>query len=309
MTVRYLAGGSYLDLTALYGVSVPGFYQSVWMVCEAIVDCVPITFDMRTQNLNQIANGFVRRQRKVAFRYVVGALDGMLVKIKRLSVKEFAKPVQMWCRKGYYGLNVQGMCDARRIFTFVAINCPASVHDSVAFSMSTLYQFLHLLPEPFVILADAAYKSIPLCLTPFDGRGRTEDEKNFSFFQSSLRINVECAFGALYQRWGILWRPLCASLRRNVLVIRACFALHNFTQLHNQPINVRLPRGHHSVHIDEAPYMHGEEDLQPVHVLAGDEAEEHQCVNTNMQTLHREITEELRQLGVRRPVPSLFTGV
>eukprot|EP00961_Rhodomonas_salina_P105607 1421783-Rhodomonas_salina.1 len=148
----------------------------------------------------------------------------------------------MWCRKGYYGLNVQAMCDSRRIFTFVAVDCPASVHDSVAFSLSTLYRFLHVLPEPFAILADAAYKSIPRCLTLFDGRGRTEDEKNFSFFQSSLRINVECAFGALYQRWGILWHPLCSSLRRNVLVIRACFALHNFTQLHNQPIDVRPPR-------------------------------------------------------------------
>eukprot|EP00961_Rhodomonas_salina_P292556 3933030-Rhodomonas_salina.2 len=225
----------------------------------------------------------------------------MLVKIKRPSVTEFAKPVQMWCRKGYYWLNVQAMCDSLLIFTFVSINCPASVHDSVAFSMSTLYRFLHLLPEPFVILAIAAYKSIPQCLTPFDGRGRTEDEKNFSFFQSLLSINVKCVFGALYQRWGILWLQLCASLQRNVLIIRACFALHNFTQLHNQPIDVRPPSGHCSVHIDEAPFMDGEEGLQLVHVLAGDEAEEYQHVNANMQTLCREITEQLRQLGVRRP--------
>eukprot|EP00961_Rhodomonas_salina_P096408 1296618-Rhodomonas_salina.1 len=134
MTVRYLAGGSYLDLTVLYGVSVPGFFQSLWMVCEALVEVLPIRFDMREPNLRSIASGFIRRQRKVAFHYAIGALDGMLVKIRRPSKKEFAKPVQMWCRKGYYGLNVQAMCDARRIFHFVAIDCPASVHDSVAFS-------------------------------------------------------------------------------------------------------------------------------------------------------------------------------
>eukprot|EP00961_Rhodomonas_salina_P068873 924705-Rhodomonas_salina.1 len=81
---------------------------------------------MRTTNLSRITHGFVHRQRKVAFRYVVGALDGMLVKIKQPSVKEFAKPVQMWCQKGYYGLNVQAMCDSLRIFTFVVVDCPAS---------------------------------------------------------------------------------------------------------------------------------------------------------------------------------------
>eukprot|EP00961_Rhodomonas_salina_P243560 3291523-Rhodomonas_salina.1 len=86
---------------------------------------------MREPNLRRIASGFVRCQRKVAFHYAIGALDGMLVKIRRLPKKEFAKPVQMWCRKGYYGLNVQAMCDARHIFHFVAIDCPASVHDSV----------------------------------------------------------------------------------------------------------------------------------------------------------------------------------
>eukprot|EP00961_Rhodomonas_salina_P235509 3183201-Rhodomonas_salina.1 len=61
----------------------------------------------------------------------------------------------------------------------------------------------------------------------------------------------------------------------NVLIIRTCFALHNFCQEHSQPVDVRPPRGRRSVHIDERPHMTGVDNLQPVHVLAGEEAEEH----------------------------------
>ena len=53
-------------------------------------------------------------------------------------------------------------------------------------------------------------------------------EDNYNFFHSSSRISVECAFGEIDLRWGILWRPLKFSLKHNLQVIDACLKLHNF---------------------------------------------------------------------------------
>jgi len=39
---------------------------------------------------------------------------------------------------------------------------------------------------------------------------------------------VECAFGEIDLRWGILWKPLQFRLKHNVNVIDACMRLHNF---------------------------------------------------------------------------------
>jgi hypothetical protein len=53
-------------------------------------------------------------------------------------------------------------------------------------------------------------------------------EDTFNFFHSSSRIVVECAFGEIDLRWGILWRPLQYSLDLTCKVIDACMRLHNF---------------------------------------------------------------------------------
>ena len=209
--------------------------------------------------------------------------------------------MQTWCRKGYYGLNVQAVCDASRRFTFLAIDCPGSVHDSLAFSLSTLGKHVQHLPLGYYILADAAYKAIPRCLTPYEGRGTTEAEKTFSFYQSSLRINIECAFCGVYKRWGILWQPLSCSLSHNVLIIQVCFALHNFCVDHGQPVDIRPPRGRSSVRLDESPYFTSEGS--PQNVLNGFIPEQFQRVNVPMADLRRQLTTDIAERGMRRPVP------
>lgn len=65
-------------------------------------------------------------------------------------------------------------------------------------------------------------------LTPFDNAVHGTPEDNFNFFHSSSHIVVECAFGEIDLRWGILWRPLQFRLKHNVNIIDACMRLHNF---------------------------------------------------------------------------------
>jgi len=84
MTLRWLAGGSYLDISVLYGVSPEGFYDSLWLVLECLVrhPRLRIQFDMRPAAVAQTASGFLDRQRKKVFKGAAGALDGMIIKIK-----------------------------------------------------------------------------------------------------------------------------------------------------------------------------------------------------------------------------------
>jgi len=58
------------------------------------------------------------------------------------------------------------------------------------------------------------------------GKGETFDDYNF--YQSSARMTVECAFGMLIRKWGLLWRPLEMKFSRRVPSISACMHLHNF---------------------------------------------------------------------------------
>lgn len=77
------------------------------------------------------------------------------------------------------------------------------------------------LPNPFSILGDNAFMTSRRMITP----GEDDD---FNFEQSSLRINIECAFDELICRWGILWRPLEIGFRKRTAVIGCCVRLHNF---------------------------------------------------------------------------------
>ena len=52
----------------------------------------------------------------------------------------------------------------------------------------------------------------------------------YNFFQSQLRINIECAFGVLVNRWGILRSPipLNISLEKTTSLVRSLCLLHNW---------------------------------------------------------------------------------
>ena len=67
--------------------------------------------------------------------------------------------------------------------------------------------------------------------TPYSGNGSFSSGKdNYNFFHSQLRINIECAFGMLTQRWGILRSAMPKGLtleKINALVLSAA-RLHNF---------------------------------------------------------------------------------
>jgi DDE superfamily endonuclease len=79
------------------------------------------------------------------------------------------------------------------------------------------------------LFGDNAYVSTPYMATPYKNvKGGSKDDYNF--YHSQVRIKIECVFGMLVQRWGILKRPLSAKVtpkKVNCLCMVLC-RLHNY---------------------------------------------------------------------------------
>ena len=152
------------------------------------------------------------------FHHCVGAVDGML-QIQSPASSDTQTASRFWCRKGFYALNVQGVCDSTMRFLHVGINAPGSVHDCAAWALGSVSQSIAngLLPEPYYILGDAGYKGCDRVMTPFVPQGThsahlNADQVRFNYLHSSARIKIECAWGLLVNRWEIFARHFIFDL-------------------------------------------------------------------------------------------------
>jgi hypothetical protein len=138
----------------------------------------------------------------------VRALDGVLVKISKPP--KSCRPAQFYCRKGFYAIPVQVVCDYRYKKLYESMKCACYTHDRIAFAVSELYARLSPgdLPNGFWIARDEAYKCNSNVLTPWPSSNMDDAKDTFNFYQSSLRMHIEQCFGLVVARFEILWRPL-----------------------------------------------------------------------------------------------------
>ena len=75
---------------------------------------------------------------------------------------------------------------------------------------------------------------------------------DYNFYHSQLHICVECAFGMLVGRWGILR----AAIPQNISISRTISLVHVLAKLHNFCINEKLePEGIPNTTIDDEHYL------------------------------------------------------
>ena len=72
-------------------------------------------------------------------------------------------------------------------------------------------------------------------MTPEERKEEMLKRDGYNFYQSSLRICIECAFGMLIRRFGIFWRAMTGTLEHTQLIILTAMCL----QLHNVCIDER----------------------------------------------------------------------
>ncbi|KAE9353657.1 hypothetical protein PF008_g4904 [Phytophthora fragariae] len=211
-TLRWLAGGSYLDIHDVGHISVPSFYRCLHKRISAILASADLSIDL-PKSLNDIERAvaqFARCSTDNMFDGCVGCIDGVLVRIKT-PVKVETGCVRS-CFSGHYdtmGLNVQAVCDSKSRFIFFAVAAPGSSSDIRTLRQTFLFQFVDSLPTGRYLIGDCAYVPTEHMLTPFGGsRKAISAHDNYNFYLSQLRIKIEQAFGLMTTKWRRLRFPL-----------------------------------------------------------------------------------------------------
>jgi hypothetical protein len=183
MTLRFLAGGSYLDLCDIYKTSERYMYLMVADTCEWLVKAYPMPL-LSEPAVQQAARASFRRKPGGAeFDGAIMAIDGVCLRI----VAPSTNASQYYNRKGYFALNMQAGVDGDARFLWTSIITSGGTHDALAFACSPLSRWLERggLPAHLFILGDEASAASPQVLTPFSGRNLPVEHDSFNFFQVS----------------------------------------------------------------------------------------------------------------------------
>jgi hypothetical protein len=238
VTIRILAGGSYLDLVHGWDMAASEVYSAFHQGLKSILEGLEeLRFPLNDAYLLQArSEGFQRGKcSHEALRGCVMVIDGYAVRIQSPNC---ANPLTYVNRKGFYSLNVQAGCGSDMQFAFLSCKTAGSTHDAVAWAASGLADdwaknaSTDRLGRRFWIGGDEAYPASANFVTPWPGRQLKEkspykDAFNY-FYAAGYRNAIERAFGLMYQRWGILWRPIRFHLKATTSIIMALAKLHNF---------------------------------------------------------------------------------
>ena len=127
---------------------------------------------------------------------------------------------------------------------------PGSVHDAKAFTNSSINKKLRedKLPityqtpvagrakVPSYLIGDPAYPLLPFCMKEYK-TCTSNEEVIFNNILRAARNPIECAFGRLKARWGILTRKIDFKLETIPKLVYACFVLHNFCEKNNATVD------------------------------------------------------------------------
>jgi hypothetical protein len=214
------------DLRFIYRVSKAEVYRSIWRVVDAINHALPVEFPLDDPvKLDMLERGFRSKSRVEGWTGQVGSVDGCHFAMTSPG-KSADNPITYYvARKSKFAMLVTAVCDSERRFTFWDFNTTPTTHDSQAWGLTKLGQDIAAgkLPSTYFVNGDSAYISSDQMVVPY---GKTQNT-DFDFVQSSNRMCIECAFGILIRRWGILWRPLEVDFHRRAGLIGCCMRLHN----------------------------------------------------------------------------------
>jgi hypothetical protein len=139
--LRWLSGGSYLDIRLSTGISKTSFYRVVHECTRAIlqVDELQYSFPSSNDELCQACNDFKEISSHGVIDGCVACLDGLLLPIQTPSTTETGH-VKSYFSGHYqaYGINVQAACDACCRFVYASLAAPGGTNDIVAFQKTSL---------------------------------------------------------------------------------------------------------------------------------------------------------------------------
>jgi len=219
--------------------------SSVYRYFHSFIDWIDETFDFPWVDLiKRLSDGDLSALNELkeigaefsvdsigCFMGCIGAIDGLATRIKCPSnVTDFGN---YFCRKNFYALNVQAICDRKERILWISPGHQGSTHDSTAWHNTHLkseFEKIHdiLKAHGLFIVGDSAYPLSAYLQVPYYNAKPGSPEDAFNFWLSNSRIQIECTFGKFISRFGIFWRTLKFDLFRSVDIIKASAKLLNF---------------------------------------------------------------------------------
>jgi hypothetical protein len=294
VTLRWLAGGSYLDITDVAGISRPSFYRVLWKTCKAICNCpeLAIIWPKTLADCQVAAANFADISRENAILNCVGVVDGYLLRINTPSKKEAGNVKSFF--SGHYqchGLNVQAVSDHLSRFIYFAVAGPGVMGDNDACKEVDLYELIEKLPVGFCVIGDCAYSPTEHLVPIYGGVLRLRPiYDNFNYYASQLRIRIEMAFGLMQMKWGILNHPIGVKLDNIKWMIVAIARLHNFVINEREAHHDDAPSG-----ISYLPTVPMDENGDPI--ILEPLSEEF----PTWSQLREEMAKRVQNLGLERP--------
>ena len=215
--IRYISGGSHLDIRLIAQISKPSFYTCLHTCVRAINKCPEVDFQFSTEeeSLRYRMRMFQHLSSHAVIRGCVGCIDGVLIGINRPSLTEVPNS------RDYFSGHYQ-ICDHAYRFLWVGVLAPGSCSDMVAYRQSNLKRMVDALPPRAYIIGDNAYPVSEHLLIPFSGsQGQNVWTNSYNFHLSQVRIKIEQTFGIFVSRWGVFRTQLQLSLKNVPALILA----------------------------------------------------------------------------------------
>jgi hypothetical protein len=232
--IRFLAGEPYTALNDIANISTTSVYRLKNRFIRAVLEAEELKIKMpqTAEEWETVRIGFENISSHKLFRGCVSAIDGYFAVTQQPYVKD-ANGNPMAYMSGHYGmfgLNCQGICDAREHFLFFGVVAPGKTNDVVAFELChSIKEALSALPYGLFIVSDAAYTLSEKLLVPFVGSQKKDPLNDaYNFYLSQVRIRIEMAFARMVTKWRILRAPLLGSLRTISRTLMACAVMHNY---------------------------------------------------------------------------------
>ncbi|XP_024636687.1 protein ALP1-like isoform X1 [Medicago truncatula] len=176
------------------------------------------------------------------FKDCIGCIDGTHI---AACIPE-ADQMRYRGRKGIPTFNVMACCDFDMCFTFISVGWEGSAHDTRVFlhAINTPALNFPKPPDGRYYLVDKGYPDKEGYMVPypriryhqsqFEHEPPTNAQEAFNQAHSSLRSCIERSFGVLKKRWKILNKMPQFSVKTQIDVIIAAFALHNYIRINSQ---------------------------------------------------------------------------
>ncbi|CAN0273187.1 unnamed protein product, partial [Pylaiella littoralis] len=142
---------------------------------DAINSCgrLRIKWPRTDEELRENSSGFRARSSQLdpVLKHCVGALDGVLIRRTKPSIKEHPCPDRFFSgHKMTVGMNYQVcfvICDARYTVIAACCNTPGSTNDRLAYREANFDTLVESLPGKYYVLGDAAYGATNKMIVPY----------------------------------------------------------------------------------------------------------------------------------------------